>query len=334
MHHVEPREKMTEEKDAAPLLTRAKAKLLDASIIIYGESATKKDAAFIARELVQASLPHRNPGAVPIWTRTNGNLTLAIQPGADIATGKSYGYPYGTIPRLLLFWMTTEALRNKNTENPRRLDLGHSLKDFMLELGLNPDNGSRGAKRSDARRLNDQMNRFFNSIISFQGQGDAGGKTVTARRNMLIAEDIVFWWDTKNVAQASLVGSYIELGQRFYEAIIAAAVPVDVRALRALKGSALDLDLYSWLTYEAFRASRTGKPRFETWEQILRHCGGSYAVVDDFRKKALATLRKIRAVYPGLKLGAKQGGIEVLPESLTALQPRPANTIDGVCKTT
>ena len=324
---------MTEEKDAAPLLTRAEAKLLDASVIIYGESATKKDAAFIARELIQASLPHRNPGAVPIWTRTNGNLTLAIQPGADIATGKSYGYPYGTIPRLLLFWMTTEALRNKNTENPRRLDLGHSLKDFMLELGLNPDNGSRGAKRSDAHRLNDQMNRFFNSVISFQRQGEAGEKTVTTRRNMLIAEDIVFWWNTKNGALASLGGSYIELGQRFYEAITAAAVPVDVRALRALKGSALDLDLYSWLTYEAFRASRTGKSRFETWDQLQSHIGGNYGRIDNFRAKAKAAIRKIKVVYPGLKLGAKQGGIEVLPESLTALQPRPANTIDGVCKT-
>jgi Plasmid encoded RepA protein len=313
-------------------LTRAQNKLLDASVAIFGEQATTKDAAFIARELVQASFPHKNPGNIPVWTRGNGNVTLAIQPGANIATGKSYGYPYGTVPRLLLFWMTTEALRNKHKENPRRLDLGHSLKDFMLELGLNPDNGSKGAKRSDARRLNDQMHRFFNAIISFQGDGEQDGRALTARRNMLVADDIVFWWDTKNPNQTTLWGSYVELGQRFYEAITAAPVPVDVRALRSLKSSALALDLYSWLTYEAYRASKAGKPRFETWEQLLGHCGGSYAAIGDFRRKAQGALRKIKAVYPGLKLGKKQGGIEVLPESLTALQPRQT-TVDGTCKT-
>lgn len=313
--------------------TRAQAKLLDASVVIYGETATKKDAAFIARELVQVSLPHSNPGNVPVWTRTNGNITLAIQPGANLDTAQSYGYPYGTIPRLLLFWMTTEALRNRHKDNPRRLDLGHSLKSFMLELGLNPDNGSRGAKRSDSHRLNDQMNRFFNAVISFQGEGEQDGRMVTARRNMIVAEDTVFWWDTKRPEQMTLWGSYIDLGERFYQAITAAPVPVDVRALRALKGSALALDLYSWLTYEAYRASKSGKPRFETWEQLQGHCGGSYAMTGDFRRKAQAALRKIRTVYPGLKLGKKQGGIEVLPESLTALQPRPPAIIDGLCKT-
>jgi hypothetical protein len=67
------------------------------------------DAAYLAREFVQASLPHSNPGDVPLWTRRNGDVTLAIQPGINIRTGKSYGYPYGTIPRLLLFCASMPA---------------------------------------------------------------------------------------------------------------------------------------------------------------------------------------------------------------------------------
>jgi hypothetical protein len=42
-------------------------------------------------------------------------------------------------------------------------------------------------------------------------------------------------------------------------------------------------------------------------------------------------LRKIKTVYPGLKLGDKQGGIQVLPESWPAIQPRDM-TIGGTCK--
>ncbi|MCA1604826.1 MAG: plasmid encoded RepA protein [Acidobacteria bacterium] len=318
---------MSDEKKHKPL-TRATFKLLDASAVIYGEHATKQDAAFIARELIQATLPHKNPGNVPVWTRTNGNLTLIVQQGHD-RTGKPYGYPHGTVPRLLLFWMTTEALRNKAKENPHRLHLGKSLKEFMLEIGLNPDNGSRGAKRSDARRLNDQMHRLFNATISFEADGERNGRGVTARRNMLVADDVVFWWDVKAPQQGTLWDNYIVLSSRFYEAITAAPVPVDVRALRALKSSALALDLYSWLTYEAYRAHKSGKPRFETWEQLQGHMGGEYSRIDNFRTKAKAALRKIQVVYPLLKLGDRQGGITVLPESLPALQPRQSITIDG-----
>src|SRR3954469_16440818 len=126
------------------------------------------DIAFMARQLVQATLPHSDPGKVEAWTRTNGNLSLTIRPGWDHTNRRSYGYPYGTIPRLLLFWITTEALRTGD----RRLYLGSSLAAFMRELGLDPDNGSTGAKRSDARRLKDQMMRLFQATISFDRIAD------------------------------------------------------------------------------------------------------------------------------------------------------------------
>ena len=321
---------MSDTADPKPL-TRTQSKLIDASVVIYGDSAAKKDAAFIARQLMQATLPHKNPGNVSTWIRKNGNLTLIMQQGYD-KEGKPYGYPYGTIPRLLLYWMTTEALRNKDSANPRRLDLGHSLKDFMADLGLNPDNGSRGAKRSDARRLNDQMQRFFNSFITFHGDIERDGGQATARLNMAVASEVVFWWSSRNPDQTELWGSYIELGAEFYNAITAAPVPVDKRALKALKGSALALDLYAWLTYEAFRAHKGGKPRFETWRQMHERLGGDYKHIQHFRAAIKEALTKIQLVYPGLKLGGKQGGIEVLPESLTALQPRQT-TITGRCKT-
>jgi len=92
---------MTKNQDTKPL-TRQHNKLLDAAVAIRLDP-DKTEAAFIARQLVQATLPHKNPGCVPLWKRTNGNLTLAIQQGINIETSKPYGYPYGTIPRLLLF---------------------------------------------------------------------------------------------------------------------------------------------------------------------------------------------------------------------------------------
>ncbi|MBV8400858.1 MAG: hypothetical protein JOZ17_19315, partial [Acetobacteraceae bacterium] len=219
----------------------------------------------------------------------------------------------------------TEAKRNGN----RRLELGQSLSAFMEKLGLDPQ---RGGKRSDARRLRDQMERLFRARISFQATLERADATGEARLDMQVVNESELWWSRKDPNQTAFWGSWVELGEKFFAAITAYPVPADIRALRALKRSPLALDLYSWLTYEAYRAHRQGKPRFENWEQLHAHLGAEYGRLDNFRMKAKAALRKIMTVYPGLRLGDRQGGIQVLPGSGTAIQSCNT-TIDGVCKT-
>jgi Plasmid encoded RepA protein len=296
-------------------LTDAQRKLLEHSVKIFDEPATVKDAAYMPRELVQVTLPHKNPGNIPVWQRTNGNYAVVMQPGWNIEKNESFGYPYGIIPRLLLFWITTEAVQKKS----RRLELGNSLAGFIAELGLDPN---RGGKRSDARRLRDQMERLFRAHMSFQGSLERDGAHGTARLDMQVADKTELWWSRKDPNQTALWGSWIELGERFFDAITAFPVPTDMRALRALKRSPLALDLYAWLSYEAWRAHRTGKPRFENWEQLHGHLGAEYNRMSDFRRYAKAAIRKIKVVYPGLKLGDRQGGVHVLPESWSSIRPR------------
>lgn len=305
-------------------VTPAQLKIIDAAASIMGEPPSDEDRAYIARQLVQATLPHSNPGSVEVWSRRNGNLTLVIQPGYNIKAGKSYGYPYGTVPRLLLFWITAEAVKNKS----RRIELGRSLTDFMHQLGLNPNNGGAGAKRSDARRLRDQAERLFRARMSFQVDEQSEGREGVSWLDMPVAPKGQMWWNPKEPDQGSLWGSWIELGEDFYSAITAAPVPVDLRALRALKRSPLALDLYAWLTYEAFRASRKGRSRFVSWGNLMQQLGTDYTDEADFRRKVKAALTKIKAVYPGLKLGPRLGGIEVLSSSLTAIQPAPTIDLD------
>ena len=43
----------------------------------------KAESAFMARQLVQATLPHKNPGNIPAWSRKNGDLILTLRPGWD-----------------------------------------------------------------------------------------------------------------------------------------------------------------------------------------------------------------------------------------------------------
>jgi hypothetical protein len=185
------------------LLTPAKSKLLDFAVEIR-DAEYEPEKAFISREMVQATLPHRNPGDVPAWSRINGNYALTVQPGWDSWKNKSFGYPYGTIPRLLIFWLTTEALRTDN----RKLEIGGSLAEFMGKLGLD---SSRGGKRSDAKRLRDQMERLFRARISFEYR-DEGHESWY---DLQIAPKGMMWWHHNLAEQPTLWENWVELSEDF-----------------------------------------------------------------------------------------------------------------------
>jgi hypothetical protein len=114
------------------------------------------------------------------------------------------------------------------------------------QLGLNPATG-RGP-RGDARRLREQMQRLFRATISLDRVTRQGVRASNIWLDMQVVSHGEFWWSVRDPSQAALWGSWIELGEKFFEAITAAPVPLDMRVLKALKRSPLALDLYAWLS--------------------------------------------------------------------------------------
>ena len=88
---------------------------------------------YLAREMVQCTLPHADPGDLRAWQRHSGSLTLTILPGYDGRAQESLGFPYGSIPRLLLLWITSEAIKQG-----RKITLGDTLNHFLRAVGLSP----------------------------------------------------------------------------------------------------------------------------------------------------------------------------------------------------
>lgn len=266
-----------------------------------------KAVAFAARGVVQATLPHQNPrGNPPVWSRRNGNYTLIIRPGYETnqRTGREecIGYPYGSIPRLLLFWMTTEAVRTKR----RTLELGGTLKAFMEDVGLDP---SRGGKRSDARRLPDQMRRLFNATISFQYKDDEQQSWL----NMNVTSTGALCWNPNEPNQLDLFQSGIELSPEFYKAITDNSFPADKRALKALRKSPLALDLYAWLIYRTYRVNQQNRPQRIAWVHMKEQFGAGIADTRNFARHAKAALLKISDVYENLNVQVTRGGIIIQP---------------------
>lgn len=280
-----------------------------------------EDLTYMARELVQCTLPHSDPGQVPFWKRTNGNLTLSIVSDYDPKTGKLVGYPYGSIPRLVLFWLTTEALR---TGSPK-LELGKTYGSFLRDLGLDPNTG-RG-KRGDPARVRNQTRRLFTSRISFIQQHHGEQYDAEARVQMNITNKSLLWWDPKRPDQLNLWGSWVELSPEFFQAITSSPVPLDMRALKALKRSPLALDLYAWATHKSNSVARKGRAQFVPWVSLAAQFGADYANHLDFKRKAKAALRKIEAVYPALRLQDATGGLTILPTSRPSIAPKNVRRI-------
>lgn len=290
--------------------SQATEKLMDAAVAIR-QNPEEAERYYMARQLVQCTLPHSDPGNVPAWRRTNGSLTLKIRPHLD--ANDQTQYPYGTIPRLLLFWLVTEATQKKT----RRLCLGHSLSAFMREVGLNPRGG--GGPRGDAVRLRSQMERLFRSTISFEDRREDGVRW----HDMQVGPKGEMWWNPLRPKQDTLWESWVELGEDFYNAITTAPVPVDLRALRVLKRSPLALDLYAWLAHTAFAANRQRHPRIIPWEALHGQMGAEYKHLRQFRANVQLAVKKIRTVYPGLNLELTTDSLIVRP-SPTPISAKPS----------
>jgi hypothetical protein len=128
---------------------------------------------------------------------------------------------------------------------------------------------------------------------------------------MAVAPEGELWWHP-HPDQSALWESWIQLGEKFFSAVIASPVPVDMRALRALKRSPLALDLYALISYRAFViVQKNLPPQFISWEQLRSQLGTDYGDLKDFKKEANAALRKIATVYPGLIITKAKGGFAI-----------------------
>ena len=263
------------------------------------------DLGFIARMMALCSLPRTNPGDRLQYKRVNGPYKLVMIAGADCKL------PYGNLPRLLLAWVSTEAVQTQS----REIVLGRSLAEFMRTLGVYSSGGRVQI------RLRNQMRRLFSAHVQLVYEDEHG----EARVSSSVADRTELWWNERKPDQSSLWDSKIRLGEDFFKEIINHPVPIDMNTLTALKRCSLGLDLYLWLTYRTFSLRA---PQQLTWRQLYRQFGADPTKSSDketikfFRRQALRELKKIKLAWPGLNYTTAPG-VLILHPSTPIIPPSP-----------
>ena len=261
------------------------------------------DLGFMGRTMALCSLPRSNPGNRLQYKRVNGPFTLYMNAVGDNKL------PYGNLPRLLLAWVCTEAVRTQS----RELVLGRSLSEFMRTLDIYSNSGRVHT------RLRNQMKRLFGCTVTMVYEEPGGFVRVSS----LVADKHEFWWNERKPDEPTLWESKIELGEKFFNEIIHHPVPIDMNTLTALKRSPLGLDLYLWLVYRTFSLRA---PQWLTWQQLYGQFGAhpdkakDKVTVQNFRRKVLRELKKIKTAWLGLNYTTAKG-VLILSPSKPAIAP-------------
>ena len=249
---------------------------------------------FLHSALCAMSLPVRRPldEAAPI-IRQDGQYTLVITPKAIIRpeSGQAklhvLGVPYGSLPRLILIHIMTEAVRTKS----RQIVLGATLTDWMRRLGYKSMSyGPRGS----ATLIRQQLDRLLACewMIRWDGEDERGEKEFGIKEIKLTNE---------YAGVDGKTGSFmreIVLTEGFFDHLRRHAVPLNEHAIRQLRDSPTALDLYTWLAYRLPRVSAKRHTQL-SWQQLAVHFGNDGHNIRKFRQTVRdAWERQVSAVYP------------------------------------
>ena len=289
-----------------PKLSATAKKLADGAVAVREANPGEEDIAYLHAVLTQVSLPRRKM-IERAFERRSGNASLRIDAGA-FWNGSSFEeqlLPYGPMPRYMLAWFNTFALRNKTQEIP----LGHSARDFMERIGYAVGGGKRGTYttfRTQAKALAACRLTLGVGAKSFKGE---------------IVQEFEAWLDLDGNQRAIWPGRLV-LSDHYFRTLEGSAVPLNHSALMALRGSALALDIYAWLAHRLHRVGdRHGA--FVSWPSLKDQFGDEYGEGNDgranFKREFLRVLKLVKTLYPGAQViecldrRGKSSGLTLLP---------------------
>ena len=274
------------------------------SDLIKSENAPKMG--FYPSVFAQTSLPYQNPQDMTRWTYVNGNMTLTVTPGQvkDCEEMVNLGIPYGALPRLIILYLASEAVKTKS----REINLGSNITEFLEELGRVPD--SRGRKR-----LIDQAARLFSSTFQFTGMKNG----ILCGKNMPMVAESQLWMGSKG-RTPDLFQARVKLDESFYDEFIATSMPINLSQLRGISNKPMAIDIYTWLIRRLGSVNAQDKPLAISWNALKDQFGQGRAQQRDFVATFKKDLNAIETVWPKLKVSHSKEFVLIEPSDLPIKQ--------------
>ncbi len=250
--------------------------------------------------MCQVGLPRRRTDARS-FERHSGYMSILLEAG-KLFNGKDFieqPLPYGTIPRLVMVHVSSEAVRTRQ----RSIEVGSTMRQFLTRLGIQTNGGERGGYTAFKR----QMESLAACKLTLGMQSE--GRVVTVDAKPIRKFEA---WLQHDGTQHTLWPGVLELSRDFYETLTEHAVPLDYRALCSLKDSALALDVYTWLAHRLRRVKGTHGAML-SWQNLRDQFGQEYANPKDFKKEFRRALHQVCIVYPDARIGEVIGGLILYP---------------------
>lgn len=211
------------------------------------------------------SLPHRRLPDDRPWVRSNGDMSLLIEPGRrpkvkNPRSADDYallGVPYGAKARLILLYLQTMALRNNSPE----VELGRSMNDWLDRMGISTGGSTYKEVRNQAERLS-------RCKLTFDYGGTVRGKQAKGHTNDTIVRHAIDL--RRDDGQGMLWDERVQLSETFFRLLKEHPVPVWEPAIKAIAGKSMAIDIYIWLAY---RLHVLEKPTPVSWAAIYDQFG-------------------------------------------------------------
>lgn len=290
---------LTKPNSAPP--TAREEKLINIAAEIATDRPDDDDRAFMHSIMCQVGLPRSKVDGIS-FERHSGGAGLLVEAG-KLWDGKQFvqqPIPYGTTPRLMLAWMNTYAVRFNSPEIP----VGDSASEFLRMLGKTPNGGKNGTFPMFKKQV--QALAACRMTLGF----NANGRAHTYEGKPIKHFDA---WIGGHDDQRPLWPGTVTFSQEYFDTLKSHAVPIDLRAFSALKGSALAMDVYAWLAQRLYRIE--GRPLVLHWASLRDQFGQEYQGKNadkDFKTKFLIALRAVLAVYPQAKVKQVTGGVMMM----------------------
>jgi Plasmid encoded RepA protein len=247
----------------------------------------------------QCALPHRRLGDESRWEIAGERVRLVVEPGlrptSEDGPMEHVGVPYGSVARLILLFLQTEALRKKT----REVELGGSLRQWLTKIGA-----SIGG--SNARAVRDQAERISRCRLTFHIQGS--GKVGLV--NQSIVDRALFIENDSISRQGRLSLETAKLSEGFFEQLMKHPVPIEEAAIKAISNNPAALDAYLWLAY---RLHVLSGDKLITWKALKSQFGTSYKEMFHFKPRFTQALALATAVYRAAKIEVSEQGVLLKP---------------------